>query len=122
MPESRSSPRWVPRFGSTFSVTFGEPVSDKVWEGFRERWRKLKDGVEEDGDIGVLRSEALRTGSEAVKLRMEVARAVREEVLKLRRERGWTDEDPKASAVETYAREGGKKRGRMADGSWVGDT
>jgi monolysocardiolipin acyltransferase len=66
----------------------------------------------------------------------ETALRVREEVLKLRRARGWPDEDPKASAAATWAREGkvveeregtlmrkGKEGGkgkRMEDGSWVG--
>ncbi|KPI39316.1 Lysophosphatidylcholine acyltransferase [Cyphellophora attinorum] len=66
----------------------------------------------------------------------ETAFRVREEVLKLRRARGWPDEDPKASAAETWAREGkvveerkasgirsgreGGKAKRMEDGSWVG--
>lgn len=122
MPEGRPSPRWLPRFGGALRVTFGEAVSETVWKGFRERWRELREGVGEEGDVGVLNSQALRTGEEAVKLRMEVTRALREELLKLRRQRGWTDEDPKAGAVETYAREGGKRSGRMADGSWVGDT
>lgn len=122
MHESRPAPRWIPKVGQRLSVTFGERVPVGVWEGFRERWRRLRERVEEDGEIGVVNSEALRSGDEAVRLRMEVTRAVREEVLKVRRARGWTDEDPKAGAVETYALEGKKTGRRMADGSWVGDT
>jgi len=76
----------------------------------------------EKGDLGVLESEELRVGEEAVRLRMEVTFAVREELLKLRRERDWPDEDPKARAVETYRVEGLKRAGKMEDGSWVGNT
>jgi monolysocardiolipin acyltransferase len=64
----------------------------------------------------------LREGDEARKLRMEVAFAVREEILKLRRARGWADEDPKARFLDTYREEGGKREGKMDDDSWVKDT
>lgn len=110
--------------GKRLSVTFGERVREEVWEGFRDRWRRLREreGKKCSGELGVLGSEGLRTGKEAAKLRMEVMLAVREELLKLRRERGWPDEDPKAGAVETYRVEGLKGKGRMEDGSWVGTT
>ncbi|TVY59323.1 Lysophosphatidylcholine acyltransferase [Lachnellula suecica] len=32
------------------------------------------------------------------------------------------DEDPKQGLVETWIEEGGKQKGKMPDGSWVGDT
>ena len=103
-------------------MTFGERVREEVWEGFRERWRRLREreGENGSGDLGVLGSERLKTGEEAVRLRMEVTLAVREELLRLRRERGWPDEDPKAGSVESYREEGLKRKGRMEDGSWVG--
>ena len=124
MHQARPPPRWVPRPGARLSITFGERVPLHVWEGFRERWRRLKQkvGAFGAGDVGVLESEELRTGDEAVQLRIEVARAVRDEILKLRRERGWTDQDPKAGAAETYAKEGRRRTGLMDDGSWVGNT
>jgi monolysocardiolipin acyltransferase len=53
---------------------------------------------------------------------IETAGRVRDEVLALRRARGWPEEDPKASAAQTWLREGPKREGRMQDGSWVGDT
>jgi len=121
MPEARPPPRWVPRFGARLSVTFGERVPRRVWEGFRERWRRLVERVGA-AEGGVLEAEELREGREAVLLRIEVASAVRDEIMKLRRGRGWTDEDPKASVVETYAKEGRRGTGRMDDGSWVGNT
>ena len=105
-------------------MTFGERVREELWEDFRERWRRLKEreGRKCSEELGVIGSEKLRTGEEAVKLRMEVTLAVREELLKLRRQMGWPDEDPKAGAVETYRVEGLKGKGKMEDGSWVGTT
>ena len=105
-------------------MTFGERIREEVWEGFRERWRRLREREGEKGgeNLGVLESRGLKTGEEAVRLRMEVALAVREELLRLRRGRGWPDEDPKAGVVETYRVEGLKRKGRMEDGSWVGTT
>lgn len=129
MHESRPWPRFLPRFGRKVSVTFGEPVSETVWHGFRERWQRMKArdmpaiaaGAEDSG-VGLL-NEKLMDGEEARKLRTEVAQAVRVEMLKLRRGRGWPDEDPKMGFADTYREEGGKKtRGKMEDGSWVGNT
>jgi monolysocardiolipin acyltransferase len=67
-------------------------------------------------------NDELRYGPEAKKLRMEVAFTVREEILKLRRARGWPDEDPKARLIDTFREEGGKREGKMDDESWVKDT
>lgn len=67
-------------------------------------------------------NEELRNGKDARELRMEVAFAMREEILKLRRGRGLPDEDPKARLIDTYREEGGKKEGKMDDESWVKDT
>jgi len=122
--EERAWPRWYPRVGKKVSVTFGEPVSETVWRGFRERWKRLKEkempGMGDDV-VGTM-SEGLMTGAEAAELRIEVTKAVREQVLALRRSRGWPDEDPKAGLAETYLEEGGKREGKMDDGSWIKDT
>lgn len=130
MHEARPAPRWWPRFGKKVDVTFGEPVSQVVWDAFRERWKKLRDkevakkgsilAAEQNGD-GTL-SEELMYGKEAVSLRLEVVAVVREELLKLRRARGWPDEDPKAGLADTYREEGTKVEGKMKDGSWTKDT
>jgi monolysocardiolipin acyltransferase len=121
--EARPEPRWLPRWGKKVSITFGEPVSETVWRGFRERWKRLKEmkmpGAR-DEDIGGLNDE-LMTGKEAELLRMEVTRTVREQILYLRRSKGWPDEDPKAGLWDTYLEEGGKYEGQMQDGSWVKD-
>jgi monolysocardiolipin acyltransferase len=130
MHEARPAPRWWPRWGKSINVTFGEPISQVVWDGFRERWKKLRDkevakrgsllSAEQNGD-GAL-SEELMYGKEAVSLRLEVVKVVRDELLKLRRARGWSDEDPKAGLADTYREEGKKREGEMEDGSWTKDT
>jgi len=127
MHEARPAPRWWPRWGKTVSVTFGEPVSQRVWDGFREKWKNLRDrelgpkALPQTGD-GTLETESLMYSQEAVSLRLEVVAVVRDEILKLRRARGWPDEDPKAALADTYREEGGKVEGEMEDGSWVKDT
>ncbi|EKG10868.1 Tafazzin [Macrophomina phaseolina MS6] len=124
MHESRKFPRFLPRLGKTVNVTFGEKVDvDKVFGDLREKWKRLKEKEEgsERLEVGVL-SDGLKYGKDAVELRKECAMRVREEVLKVRRGRGWPDEDPKAGLVETWALEGPKKEGKMEDESWVKDT
>ncbi|KAF4551530.1 Lysophosphatidylcholine acyltransferase-like protein [Elsinoe fawcettii] len=129
MHESREFPRFLPRVGKQVSVTFGQKVDvDRVFGDLRERWRKLQERAskKQEGhapeELGVLRDDELRVGDEAVKLREECTLRVRREVLKLRLSRGLPAEDPKASLVETWREEGGKKEGHMEDGSWVKDT
>lgn len=131
MHEDRGAPRWLPRVGKRCGVWFGENVGGEsegnVFHALRERWRKL---VEDDRrerkasqelEVGVL-SEELKYGAEAVKLRAECTMQVRGAVLRVRRERGLPDEDPKEGLVETWRAEGGKEEGQMDDGSLVKDT
>lgn len=126
MHEARQWPRFVPRPGKAISVCFGEKLDgEAVFGGLRERWRRLKaEEMEREGlrelEVGVL-TEGLKSGEEAVALRKQCTMMVREEVLKVRRRSGLPDEDPKASSVETWKEEGGKKEGKMDDGSWVKD-
>lgn len=75
-----------------------------------------------EGKVGVLWSEEMLRGEEVMELRMECTRRLREQVLKVRRERGYPDEDPKAGLVETYLREGSKTEGHMQDDTWVRDV
>lgn len=144
MHESRQFPRFLPRMGKNISVTFGAAVDvESRFGDLRRRWRELVAEAEmqdlhspqdlfdvdvSPGDAGALmfgdnaHSEKLRNSPEAVGLRMECTRRIREEVLKVRRSRGLPDEDPKAGHFETWAKEGQKREGQMDDGSWVKDT
>ncbi|KAI9815437.1 MAG: hypothetical protein M1827_002571 [Pycnora praestabilis] len=128
MHEARKWPRFVPRVGKDVSVTFGAKVdTESVFGDLRRRWQGLQRKEEEvmtaggGLEVGIL-TEELKYGKEAVDLRIECTKRVREEVLKLRRSRGWSDEDPKAGLVETRMEEGAKREGKMEDGSWVKDT
>ncbi|KAK5118382.1 hypothetical protein LTR62_002896 [Meristemomyces frigidus] len=142
MSGERGWPRPVPRCGKEIVVSFGERVdTEKVFGPYRDRWERLKEktrrekGVTRDlsqsdvGDgvreqrIGELADEELMYGQEAEQLRIDVTMAVRNEVLKVRRQAGVPDEDPKRGLAETYRAEGGKEaskvEGEMADGSLV---
>ena len=115
MPEDRSAPRWLPRIGKRVDITFGERVRRDVLAGFRERWRRIRDRA--GGDEVLLMS-----AREAVDLRIEIARYIRGEVEKLRVSRGYNDDDPKSSLVETWIEEGDGRSGKKRDGSLLGDT
>ncbi|KAL4906707.1 hypothetical protein BDW74DRAFT_167259 [Aspergillus multicolor] len=124
MHESREFPRFLPRPGKEVSVTFGKKVdTEAVFGEVRSRWQKLKAKAElaspetRDLPLGAL-SDELLYGKEAVELRMEVTKKVRDLVLDVRRSRGHSDEDPKAGLAETWNIEGGKGEGKMADESW----
>ena len=130
MHESRKFPRFVPRAGKGVSVTFGQEVDvEAVFGDLRDRWRRLvqrerRERPEPRYNLGELSTE-LKHGQEAVELRKECTIRVREQVLNLRRQRGWPDEDPKARLVDTWREEGSKdgpREGKMEDGSWIKDT
>lgn len=131
MHESREWPRFIPRAGKKIRIAFGESVDgDKIFGDLRERWQRLiklqkealvKKGVRFDWEMGEL-TEGLKYGKEAMALRIEVTKRVRQEVLKVRRSLGYPDEDPKEGLVETWIEEGPKEEGKMKDGSWIGRT
>ena len=123
MHETREWPRFIPRGGKDVSITFGDRVDmDACFGDLRDRWRALKEKVGAvSEEVGILRDEELKYGAEAVELRKECTMRVREQVLRLRRQSGWVDEDPKASLAETWREEGGKSEGRMSDGRIVKD-
>lgn len=125
MHESRTWPRFAPRMNKRCGVWFGRNVggdAQTVFHELRKKWRRLvdKNGAKTLG-VGILNHE-LRYGKEAVELREECARQIRGEVLKVRRQRGLPDEDPKEGLVETWREEGIKREGRMKDGSWLKDA
>lgn len=130
MHEGRTFPRFIPRIGKKVAVTFGKKVdTEAVFGDLRKRWRELADEDTQaiagtdwfDNLLGVV-PDSLIQHPEAIALRKECTRRVREEVLKVRRSRGYPDEDPKRGLVETWLKEGPQREGRMKDGTWVKDT
>ncbi|KOS18417.1 Lysophosphatidylcholine acyltransferase [Escovopsis weberi] len=114
MPEERGFPRFLPRVGNRVRVVIGEPTdADRLFGRYRAAWRKL---VENTAD-----PEHLRTGPEAVQLRIDVARAVRDEVQKLRLSLGFpAEKDDSAALAETWANEPNIKKFKSSvDGSLV---
>ena len=126
MHEDRKWPRFLPRVGNKCEVWFGENVGGEAENRFSElraKWRILKDQNQEKHkvlEVGELNDE-LKYSKEAVALREECARRVRQAVLEVRRKTGRPDEDPKASLVETWRQEGGDGEGRKKDDSIVRD-
>lgn len=128
MHESRKYPRFLPRPGKDLTVTFGDKVdTESLFGDLRRQWRLLKlkedeeQGLLNRNELGVLGNK-LMYGDEAVELREECTRRVRDAVLAVRRSRGLSDEDPKCGLVETWIKEGPKREGKMKDGTWVKDT
>lgn len=115
MAEDRGWPRFLPRFGIKFRVAFGEPVdTEKTFGDLRAQWRELVRQQEAKTAaprvLGELPDE-LKYGEKAVKLRIEVARRVREEVLKVRRGLGYPVEEPPGyELADTWTREPGKDK------------
>ncbi|KAI0512775.1 acyltransferase [Xylaria bambusicola] len=115
MSENREWPRFLPRFGVKFRVAFGEPVdTQKIFGDVRARWQELVRREQSKSQVpqalGELPDE-LKYGDEAVKLRIEVARRVRDEVLKVRASLNYPDEEPRElELAETWRGEPGKDR------------
>ena len=130
MHESRQFPRFIPRVGKKLDIWFGDNVGgyeESAFTDLRRKWRKLveKDVIRRgaasgNDELGVL-SEDLKNSEEAVALRIECTKRIRNEILKVRRMRGLPDEDPKEGLVETWMEEGGKQEGKLEDGSFVKD-
>ncbi len=133
MHESRTFPRFIPRVNKDIKIVFGDDVDgEKVFGDLRRKWKRLvklqedalrRNGEDDRIEMGEL-TEGLKFHPEAVELRLEATRRMRHEVLKLRRGRGYDEEDPKNGLVETWALEGksGAREGHMEDDSWTKDT
>jgi monolysocardiolipin acyltransferase len=121
MPEDRGFPKFLPRIGKTVRVAFGEPVDfeeafgdlKRRWEALvrKERERALEKGAGGDSGVlmekrwvpGELPSDELRYGEEAKQIRIEVARRMREEVLKVRKALAqYPEPDPTFGLAETW--------------------
>lgn len=125
MPEDRGFPRFLPRAGLRLRVAFGERVdAERVFGDLRARWRDLVRRTATGtgkGKVAALQqaiegaaaassgddylTDELKYGREAVELRVECARRVRDEVAKLRRRLGYPDEEPGYELAETWARD-----------------
>ncbi|KAK0623165.1 acyltransferase-like protein [Immersiella caudata] len=132
MPENRTFPRFAPRVGKKVRVAFGEVLDYEATFGdLRRRWHRLvlrtraqkerATRTKEIAMIGELADETLQYGPEAEAIRIEVARRMREEVLKVRRAMGGLpDSDPKLGDALTWAADGTvkeKKYKSRVDGS-----
>ncbi|KAK4123382.1 acyltransferase-like protein [Parathielavia appendiculata] len=118
MPEDRGFPRFVPRVGKTVRVAFGEVLDYEAtfgdlkrrWDGLvaREREREGENGglvvaPWRQTDVGELTTDELKHGKEAQEIRIEVARRMRDEILKLRRSLGgYPEPDPAFGLAETW--------------------
>jgi monolysocardiolipin acyltransferase len=142
MPEDRGFPRFLPRVGKRLRVGFGEVLDYEATFGdLRRRWEALvrrENGrvVADDGAAGKemmavkkeasslpgeLATEELKYGKEAQEIRIEVARRLREEILKVRQSLGgYPEPDPSFAFAETWRLDGGigaKKYKSRVDGS-----
>jgi len=120
MHEDRTFPRFIPRAFKNVRVTFGEKLNaEEAFGDLRARWKQMC--AEEEQKSGALKvgvlNDALKYSDEAVKIRMECTDRIRKAVLDVRRQRGYSDEDPKNNLASTWLREGPKREGRQDDGS-----
>ncbi|BFZ59719.1 Lyso-phosphatidylcholine acyltransferase [Saitoella coloradoensis] len=108
MHENRKWPRFLPRMGKDIKFTFGEPLPDEMWRGYRQRWAEMcaahnyrptfgKERLVDFSDEGI--PEELKNGEEAKALRSEIAAVIREEVAKVRKKMGLPEEDLRAKVV-----------------------
>jgi monolysocardiolipin acyltransferase len=125
MHETRTFPRFIPRAFKNVRVTFGEKLNaEEVFGDLRQRWRHMRAKEEKASgalDVGVL-NDTLKYSEEAVSLRLECTRRMRQAILDLRRQRGYPEDDPKNSLASTWLREGVNREGRKEDGSITKDT
>ncbi|KAL2181393.1 uncharacterized protein P884DRAFT_288620 [Thermothelomyces heterothallicus CBS 202.75] len=139
MPEDRGFPRFLPRVGKTVRVAFGEVLDyertfgdlKRRWEGLvrreRERIEKRQQGggaparQAESMLVGELATDELKYGKEAQEIRIEVARRMRAEILKVRESLGgYPEPDPTFALAETWRLDGdieAKKYKSRVDGS-----
>lgn len=125
MHETRTFPRFIPRPFKNVRVTFGEKLNaEEVFGDLRRRWKQMRVREEQQGgalEVGVL-NDTLKYSEEAVRLRMECTKRMRQAVVDIRRQRGYPEDDPKNNLAETWLREGPKREGRKEDGSITKDT
>ncbi|KAI3547195.1 acyltransferase [Colletotrichum abscissum] len=109
MPEDRKWLRFLPRIGAKIRVFYGEAL--EVGEAFREqrlKWKRIvQKEVEARGkplSVGEV-PESLKDHPEAIQLRVEVAKTVRDMVQELRISAGYPRDSPAFALAETWERE-----------------
>lgn len=124
MPEDRGFPRFLPRIRKTVKVAFGEVLDyDQTFGDLKRRWEGLVLREQQRAAAGVaaggrgkagqevvlalppgeLATEELKNGKEAEEIRIEVARRMREEILKVRKALGgFPEPDPAFGLAETW--------------------
>lgn len=110
MPEDRAW-RFLPQWGQRIRMAVGEMVNvEELFGRHRKEWKRL---VEKGGD--------LTHGAEAVQLRIDVAKAVRDEIERLREGMGLPKEvDETTALAETWEKEPNKRKFKSpVDGSLV---
>ncbi|KAK3399237.1 hypothetical protein B0T20DRAFT_392253 [Sordaria brevicollis] len=126
MNEERGFPRFLPRIGKKIRVAFGEVVDYEATFGdLKKRWRAEVERVRKAEEAEAAKAakakglevadvkpkmllgdlpEELKYSEEAQKIRIECARRMREQVLKVRRELGGYEEsDPTFGEASTWA-------------------
>ncbi|CAK7263562.1 Lyso-phosphatidylcholine acyltransferase [Sporothrix epigloea] len=130
MHEERTFPRFLPRLGQKVRIVFGDNLGPEAFADLRDRWQRLvarssrQLAASEKGNSSsgaeAERELDLKYGPEAQQLRIEAAHRMRNEILKLRRQYGYPEEDPSFGLAETWADEPNKKRYRsQVDDSMV---
>ncbi|CAK7213970.1 Lyso-phosphatidylcholine acyltransferase [Sporothrix bragantina] len=118
MHEERKFPRFLPRIGQKVRIVFGDTLAPETFADLRSQWQQLV--ARSRNGTGAEKEIDLKYGPEAQQLRKETAHRMREEILKLRRQYGYPEEDPSLGLAETWADEPNKKRYRsQVDDSMV---
>lgn len=138
MPEDRKVLRFLPRVGKRVRVAFGQKLdAEDRFGDLRQRWKGLvarsraarqsalaKTGgghLDKETEVMGELTNDLKYGEEAQEIRVEVARRIRDEVLKLRRELQYPEPDATFALAETWAVEPEKKKQYKSrvDDSWT---
>jgi monolysocardiolipin acyltransferase len=107
MHETREWPRFLPRVGKRITVTFGDPIDDAIIKPYVERWQKMveqarQEEPKDEADKLRLVPQSLDDSQAAKDLRRELAKELRDAVLRLRLKAGYPAENPHAHDARYY--------------------